>query len=354
MDRPETLPADHEALPAVRAALWLSVAIAVAFVVFGYVTTQAKGIRAASPWQHDPYDGVITFTVFLVPAVIVVLLARMSLLRGRRPQPLFRIGQLLTASVVSALLMAATMAADWLAVAVRADHALWDHRNTPWLIASLAPLSLLALAHLALALRAFRRLPRRGSRDPDGDWLDDLRTLLDTAAPHLPTVLRRPVTRFSESGAIETVRRHIIVAAAVLSLLVCLGITTMEAINQRWRSPVLIVTVAIVNLTVFFTFCLIANRFLHIAVPAAGSAERPVTTGRTRRAAYRAVIAALIALPTSAFTRDYLWSLYVGHRGGVDTPAQWAGVITVSTLTVGLIAFCVAFATIRSDSDAHG
>jgi hypothetical protein len=360
MDRAAaTLPADHRALPAVRTALGLSVAVGTAFVVFGYVTTQAKGIRAASPWQDDPYDGVVSFTVFLVPAIIVVMLVRMSLLRGRLPQPLFRIDQLLTASVVSTVLVAATMATDWLAVAARADHDLWDH-NTPWLIASLVPLSLLVLANLALARRARRRLPARGGRRPDGDWLDDLRAVLDTVAPHLPMLLRRPVTLLRGSGAIESARRHIIAAAALLSLLACLPITTVEAVNERWTSPILIVTAASVGFAGFFAFCLIANGILHIAVPAAGSATRPVATGRTRRtrrtrrAAYWALIAALIAVPASAVTRDYIWSLYAGHRDQVGNAAQWAGVIAVSTLAVGLIAFCVALAAIKPESGARG
>jgi hypothetical protein len=357
MDRPAaTLPADHRALPAVRAALGLSVAVGAAFVVFGYVTTQAKGIRAASPWQDDPYDGVVSFTVFLVPAIIAVMLVRMSLLRGRLPQPLFRIDQLLTAAVVSSVLVAATMATDWLAVAARADHGLWDH-NTPWLVASLVPLSLLVLANLALAWRARRRLPARGGRRPDGDWLDDLRALLDTAAPHLPMVLRRPVTWLSGSGAIESVRRHIIAAAALLSLLACLSITAVEAVNEHWTSPILIVTAASVGFAGFFAFCLIANRILHIAVPAAGSAKRPVATDRARRirrAAYGALIAALVAVPASAVTRDYIWSLYAGHRDQVGNAAQWAGVIAVSTLAVGLVAFCVALAAIKPESGAGG
>jgi hypothetical protein len=54
-------------------ALWVSVAGAGAFTAFAWVTTQDKSVRAGSPWQNDPYDGMLPFAEFLVPALAVLI-----------------------------------------------------------------------------------------------------------------------------------------------------------------------------------------------------------------------------------------------------------------------------------------
>ncbi|MCW2917430.1 MAG: hypothetical protein JWN52_5498 [Actinomycetia bacterium] len=342
----EMLPADHAARPTVRVALWLSAVLAVAFVAFGYVTTQDKAVRAGSPWQNDPYDGVISFTLFLVPAVILLMLVRMSLRRGGEPQPLFRIDQLLRASVMGTVLVAATMVTDWLAVAVRADREVWDH-HTPWLVASLVPLSVLTLLSAWLQVRAFRKLPSRGDQRSDGDWLDDLKALMDRVAPRLPAALRS-----GEGGAIGFVRGHIVAFAALLSVVSSLGYTTIVVVSESWTNPLLMATVVGVSFGVFFAFCLLSNAVLHIAVPRDGSGRRPAPMGRRQRAAYRALIAGLIAMPTAAFMRDSIWSLLMGHRDEVSTAGQWAGLVAVSGLVVGFATFFIALAASKPQADA--
>lgn len=152
----------HHARRATTPALWVSVAGAAAFTVFAGLTTQDHAARAGSPWQNDPYDRVVSFTEFLVPALTALILVRASLLRGHAPQPVFRITQLLRAAFASTLLVAAAVITDWLALALRADRPLWND-GLPWLVAALALLTATAAAGLVLQWRAFRRLP---SRDP--------------------------------------------------------------------------------------------------------------------------------------------------------------------------------------------
>ena len=126
-------PVGHPARPVVRSALVASVLNAVVFTVFAYVTTQVKAVRHGSPWQDDPYDTVVTFTMFFVPIVTALIVPRMLLCRRNQSVPLHRAAQLLRASVVSALLVTATFATDWAAVIARADRSLWGS-GTPWLI----------------------------------------------------------------------------------------------------------------------------------------------------------------------------------------------------------------------------
>ena len=79
----------------VKRALWSTAGMVVVFTAFAVVTTQVKTVRAGSPWQDDPYDGVVSFTVFLVPALAFLIAVRVGLSRrfdrgqglGRHTQP---------------------------------------------------------------------------------------------------------------------------------------------------------------------------------------------------------------------------------------------------------------------------
>ncbi|MEU0572149.1 hypothetical protein ABZ297_43040 [Nonomuraea sp. NPDC005983] len=70
-----------------RRALAQALACALAFTALAYVTTQNKLVRQGSPWQRDPYDLVVSLTIFLVPALAALIVARGRLpgRDGRRP-----------------------------------------------------------------------------------------------------------------------------------------------------------------------------------------------------------------------------------------------------------------------------
>ncbi|MER6952149.1 hypothetical protein ABT294_49885 [Nonomuraea sp. NPDC000554] len=72
---------------ALAQALWASLACALAFTAFACVATQNKLVRQGGPWRHDPYDLVVSLTIFLVPALAALIVARGRLPSrdGRRP-----------------------------------------------------------------------------------------------------------------------------------------------------------------------------------------------------------------------------------------------------------------------------
>ena len=178
------------AIHATRRALGSTLVAATAFTAFAVITTQDKAVRAGSPWQNDPYDGVVSFTGLPVPALVILIALRAALLRRSGPQPVFRIDQLLRASLVCALLIAVTVVTDAVAAAVRADRPLWTV-VTAGLIWSLVPLAALTVAALVVLHRARRLLP---TEQAAGDWIDDLAVLADAVTT---AVLRIAVARTS-------------------------------------------------------------------------------------------------------------------------------------------------------------
>lgn len=326
------LPADHRARPAVALALWATLAGAVAFTAFAYVTTQVHAVRAGSPWQDDPYVGVVSFTEFLVPALAVLIAVRTLLHRRAEPKPAFRTAQLLRAAVVCTLLVAATIVADGLAVVLRADHSLWND-GTPWLVAALAPLAVLVAAALACEARAFRRLPPRDGHTPGGDWLDDLAVLVETLAVRLPPAGARLAVRFARGGAIEFARGHIVAVAALASLTADLPISVAQALGEHWTSPVLFLTFVAIGTGGFFAFSMICDTVLRIAVP-----RRPANAGRVRRSARVAVIAGSLALPASAVLRDGIWTA-LGLHGEIGNAGQLAVITFSGGLSTAVLVF---------------
>jgi hypothetical protein len=305
-------------------AFWCSVLTGIVFGAWSFVTTQDHSIGSSTPWQDDPYHGVVSFTEFLVPAVTVLLVARAALRRRGQPQPAFRVNQLARTGIVIAVLVAVTVLTDGLAVTLRADRTLWNNA-TPWLIASLVPLALLAAASLALQRITLRRLPRTVDGRPDGDWLDDLNELA------------RRVTGSRIDRPIVFIREHIAVFALLLSLAAGTGVTTLQAIGEGGESPLFFGISVLVILGGFLAFCLICNAVLHIAVPRADEARRRAG-GRVGRATQTAVIAGALALPTAAVLRDQIW-LMLGHHEQVHSVGTYAAITTVTALLIGLLVF---------------
>ncbi|MFF3559630.1 hypothetical protein ACFYXS_06275 [Streptomyces sp. NPDC002574] len=327
-DDPHTPAAGEErALRASAAALLATAVCVTAFTAFAVVTTQDKSIRAVSPWQNDPYDGVVSFTVFLVP-----FLAGLVTLRALGRKDRWRHGprphQMLRGALAATVLIAATVLTDWTAVAAGADRHAWTG-TTHWLIGSLAVLTGSTLAVWATVRWALRLVLVASSPGREGDWLDDL------PLPVPPRLVRMA-------------RQHVVGVLAGLALFSGLAVTTMQAVGEDWTSPVLFVTSTAIGAGGFFALGTICNAFLHIARPAPGTARPATGVGRAGRLA---VVAAALGLPAAAVLRDGVWSV-TGLAGAVDSPGRFAAVTFGGATVIGLLVFSAVLTTARGTG--HG
>ncbi|MGW2254953.1 hypothetical protein ACWCXH_32935 [Kitasatospora sp. NPDC001660] len=335
----DQLEVGHPARPAAVAALLTSVAGATAFTVFAYLTTQVRVVRAGSPWQDDPYDAVVTFTMFFVPLLGALGAARALLCRRGRPLPRYRIEQVLRAALVCTLLVAATLATDWAAVAARADHASWDD-GTPWLIASLLPLTGVTAESLLLLRRAIRRLPEpvHGADGARGDWLDDLVPLANLLAGPRSRTGRALAALVGRGKVLGFVRLRFALLAAVAAVTAGLLVATGLASGEGWPGALLFTVETAVFAGGTFAFVMICNSVLRFASPPPAS--------RTRRAARIATTAGALALPVSLALRDTAWQL-LGLGDQVDSIGQWAAVTLAFALMTGALTFGVAATATR-------
>lgn len=344
-DQPGVLPVGHPARHAAKLALWVSTIGAIAFTVFADVTTQDHAVRAGSPWQDDPYDVVVSFTLVLVPALTLLILARAWMCRRTIPVPVFRIGQLLRASILNAVLVAATLATDWVAVALGADRRLWNP-GTMALIVVLGALSAWAVLTFAMQWRATRRMPYWNSKRPDGDWVGDAAELLESFASRHPRGIGVFATALGSDRAVRFVRRHVRILTVAVSLIVGVVFTTGLAIGEGWTNPFLVGFGIIMYSGGIYGVAAICNTVLQIAVP-----QPAGTLGRATRIA---AIAATLALPTALALRDTIW-MTLGHSTPLSDLGTIAAILLVSALIVGVLAFIVSLAlSERAKRTLHG
>ncbi|MEC3952412.1 hypothetical protein VMT65_05130 [Nocardia sp. CDC153] len=310
---------------AVGPALMASFVAGGGFIVFAWTTTQAKTVRAASPWQDDPYDVVVSFTEFVVPAVLLLMALRMLLWRNDQPQPAFRVAQLARTAAASTGLVALTAATDWIAVAVQADRTAWTATITPALITALAVLTAVTAAGLTMQRKALRLMVSQ--RVHDGDWLDDIEPLAALLTGG------RAIVRPSHYRSVATfIRRHDIAVLAATAVSAGAAVTASQAIGEEWTDPRLVVFAMVVATSGFFGMAMLGNHILVFAAPV----PRP---NRIHRAVRAAATAAALAVPATVGLRDAIWSLL----GDVTehTPLGLLLLATGGAVIVGSMTFTV-------------
>ncbi len=271
---------------------------AVVFVVFAWTSKEIRALYGHAPWQNDPYDAVVSFTLFFVPLGAALLVIRALLCRRDAPLPVTRVVGVLRASRVVLAAVLVTLAADWLSVLLRADEETWT-ATTEGLVVALAIVTLVAGPAAFLVHHA--GLASRGWRSPAGpDALADALALGLQWSARLGPVegpARALVTAVGTHAA-PLLRRHPLAAAALGSLAFGAAIC-VAAVREEGVAPVLglVFGVAFCGM---FAFLAAAGSYLGLV-----RAEQPLV-GAGRRLADAAVLAAA-AVPVALAFRGSLW-----------------------------------------------
>lgn len=303
----ETTADDRRASPTV---VLVCLGSALLFVALTVLATQDKAARAASPWQDDPYDAVVSLAQFTVPMLALVIGLR--LVAWRAPGGPDRAAQTLHAAGGMTALVALTLLFEW-AATVRGAHASSRNTWTAVLVGGLAVVTLLTTVAIVLLVR--RRAALGLSSRWRHDWLGDV-ILVGRRVP--------VVRRWSTPDVAAWVRRRAMTVFVSLSVLAAAGAIGALAVGERWTNPYLIAWALVVETTSNLAFCLLGNAF-------AGFVARPPRR-RPRRVAEAAVVAGCLAIQVATAFRVPLWSM-VGSGTLTSVPA-----LAVLTLGPGLIA----------------
>ncbi|MER6072979.1 hypothetical protein ABT187_29860 [Streptomyces sp. NPDC001817] len=262
--------------------------VAAVFEASTLLATQDKTVRAASPWQDDPYDVVVSLAQFAVPMLALVIGLR--LLARQAPGGADRVRQTVRAAAAMITLVALTLGVEWAAVVARTP-ALRSRAWTSVLIGGLTVNSVLTTVVVVLLVRSLRRHGPSGGGGTD--WLGDAVFV----CRRIP-VLRRSVGPDTAAW----MRRRAMTVFVGLSTLAAAALTAAQAVGERWTDPLLIAWFLIVETTTNLAFCVISNAV-------AGFVARPPRT-RLRRIAEASVVAGCVAISGATAFRDTLWPLF--------------------------------------------
>ncbi len=297
------------------------------FVAYSLVAKQFRPISTHMPWSDDPYDAVVSFTVFFVPIMVVAGLVRILRCRRDQPLPTGRVLGVVRSARVIVAAMAVTVTSDWISVVLQANRAAWD--NVTAVLVVLLVVITLAVAVGGMGLRrAARRLPRRVPPDAAGaDWFGDLIAIADWISGWLGPLSRlsRQVVRWVDRRAIGAIRVHPVTAAAAGGLV--FGV--MLALNTLLREgpgPALWLDVAVGG-SGMFAFLVAAGAYVGLV-----RSERPAA-GIRRRVVDAAVIGCT-AVPVALAFREWLWWVVGGDSGSAGRLGMLLIVAAASTALV--------------------
>jgi len=295
------------------------------FEALTLVATQDKTVRAASPWQDDPYDAVVSLTQFAVPMLALAVGLRL-LARRAAPESPDREQQIRRAVGAMIALVGLTAVFEWAAVAARAHAPGWN-AWTAVLIAGLAVVSALTGTTVLLLVR--RRAPRGSARRWRDDWLGDV-VLVAQRIPGL--------RRWTGPALVAWVRRRALTVFVALSVLAAAAVVGVLAVGERWTDPLLIGWALLVATTSYIAFCLISNAV-------AGFIARPPRT-RRRQVAERSLLAGCIAIQVVTAFRDAIWSPIAG------APVSTVATLAALTAGAGVLAAAITAGVLGARSSA--
>lgn len=319
------VPVDDPRRPVIRRAVFGTLWAAAIFFVFT-TTKEIKPIYSHSPWLNDPYDTVISFTMFFVPLVAACLLVQVSLCLRSEPLPTVRVVAIVRACRVAVAVIVVNLASAWVALALEANRSQWT------LTATGIEVGLLGLATLVatMAISHLARLPRlpRPARlhNPDApDWLGDAVTVARRESHWFGPFRRLVLTAadWADRSLVRQVRRHPIVAAAIASAGFGIAVGGWQGYREGYLLSVTLLVLGL-GFCGMFAFLVPACSYFGLVRSA-----RP-SYGVQRRVLDASVAACAAAIVTFA-SRDSLWWV-VGSNPVAAGPSEFVALVGSAVL----------------------
>jgi hypothetical protein len=340
-----TLPVSDPRRSQIRRAVFGTLWAAAIFFVFT-ATKMIKPIYIHAPWFNDPYDTVISFTMFFVPLVAACLLVQVSLCLRSEALSTVRVVNILRACRVAVGAILVDLASAWIAIALRANGTEWTVSATGVEIGLLVLSTgavLLATLHL---VRTPRLLTPAQLHDPHApDWIGDAVTVAKRES-HWFGPLRRLVSgiaNWTDHVLQRKVRRHPIIAAATVSFIFGVVVFGWQGYREGYFLSVTLLAMGL-GFCAMFAFLIPTGWYFGLVRSSKPSA------GMRRRVLDASVVACGTAIVALAF-RGNLWGL-IGTNGNAAGPAQFALLEGVAILLAFVVTLVVELGTSAHTSEA--
>jgi hypothetical protein len=311
------LPVDDLGRPSIRRAVFGTLWAVAVFVVFA-ATKEMKPIYNHAPWLNDPYDTVISFTMFFVPLVTAFLLVQVSLCLRSEPLSVARVVSILRACRVAIGAIIVELLSAWLAVILGANASQWTPGSTglevglllmATIVASIATVRLARIPHLA------RQGAQKDEAEPD--WLGDAVAVAKRESRWLGSLRRRaiPILDWCDRTLVLEIRRHPVITAAIASAGFGIAVFGWQGYREGYVPSLTLLSMGL-GFCGMFAFLIPAGSYFGLV-----RSTNP-SSGLRRRALDASVIASGAAIVALAF-RGNLWGI-IGSNGNAAGPAQFA------------------------------
>lgn len=321
------IPAGDSARPAIARGVLASIAVGALFVAVTWTAKEFPALYVHEPWQDDPYDAIVSFAIIAVTMLTAIIAARAVLCLPSEPLPTRRAVDLLRAGRTNLVLVTATLASDWVSVALQTHRSSWTHA-TALMIGGLAVVTLLTGAAAVLLRRGGRVAPAYTEAPDQPDWAADALELSERAATWLGTLQAgvQAALRRVDIMVVARVRRHPLLAAGGFAAVFGTVFDAPQILIEGYSPPLaaLFITISACSL---FAFLVIVGAHLRLI---GRSADQPTP-------ATRVVVLVSLSVPLAASFRGSLWWL-IGTNDRAAGLAQFAELLAVCAAAAGVLA----------------
>ncbi len=315
--RPPVLVVDDPRRPLIRRAVFGALKAAAIFFVFT-VTKEVKLVYDHAPWLNDPYDTVMSFTMFFVPLVTACLLVQVSLCLRSEPLPAARVVAILRACRVAVGAIVVDLASAWVALALGANSSRWALRATGLevgLLGLATSVATMAVVHL-VRVPALPRPAQLGDMDVP-DWLSDAVTVARRESRWFGPLrhLVLSTVEWADRCLVHRLRRHPVVAAALASAVFGVAVFGWQGYREGYFLSVTLLAMGLGSCAMF-AFLVPAGAYFGLV-----RSTRP-SYGVQRRVLDASVSGCAAAIVALAF-RNFLWWT-VGSNPAAAGPSQFA------------------------------
>lgn len=325
------LPVDDPRRPAIRRAVFGTLWASAFFLLFA-ATKEVKPLYSHAPWLNDPYDTVLSFTMFFVPLIVVCVLVQVNLCRRAEPLLASRVAAVLRGCRVAVGAIAIELLSGWVALALEANRSQWTGAATGVGI-SLLLLTSLVTMKVSVDLLRVPHLPKMShvSGAEPADWLADAVKVVKRESHRLGPLEEAALVglAWSEENLVREVRRHPVVAAAVTSGTFGVVVLGWQGYREGHFLSVTLLAMGL-GFCAMFAFLVSAGSYFGLV-----RSTQP-SYGLQRQAVDASVIACTAAVVTLAF-RNYLFWM-IGSTAAAAGPQQFATLVG----SAAVLAFGVA------------